>query len=171
MGLSLQLDMFHLYFFVSEQSSAQDDNKGNLNFSTTSKSKFSNELTKILANKNFNSRILPFPKYNNQMANIQKIKESGPSETKDYRLIRKYDVKQLGSEYRIVDKKHERILLYAEEVFDIIEEVHVATRHGGRDQILSRLRVVYENITRELVMLFIENCEECQKKRKKSGRH
>lgn len=103
------------------------------------------------------------------MTKLKKIKESGPWETKDYRIDKKYDVKQLGSEFRIITRKNQRILLYAEEVFDVIAEAHIATRHGGRDQTLSQLRFVYENITREIVMLFIEHCQDCQFKRKKTG--
>lgn len=111
--------------------------------------------------------MLTYAKYNALLTKLMRVKDSGPYENKDYALIKKYDVKQFGAEYRIVSRKQERILLYAEEIYDIIEEVHIATRHGGRDQIICRLKPVYENITRELIMLFIDTCDECHQKKKK----
>lgn len=155
--------------YVSEQKSEEKITE--IGCSGSIKDKFSNELKKILETKNANTRLLSFSKYMDLLAKIKSIKESGPCETKDYRIIKRFDLLKLGSESRIITRKQERILLYAEEVYDIIEEVHIATGHGGRDQTLNRLKLTYENITRELVMLFIENCDNCKQKRRKSEKH
>lgn len=61
-------------------------------------------------------------------------------------------------------------MVYADEMYDIIKKAHLATRHGGRDMIMSQLKLKYGNITTEMVMLFIEVCQTCQKKREQYGR-
>lgn len=154
-------------FMFSELSREEQDVRENVTCTINMKAKFSNDLKRILETKNVNTRLLSLSKYNDLLAKIIRIKESGPCETRDYRIIRRFDVVQLGLESRIITRKYKRILLYAEEVYDIIEEVHIVTGHGGRDQILNRLKLVYENITRELVMLFIENCDRCKQRKKK----
>lgn len=121
--------------------------------------------------KGANSRLYSLSKYNDFLTKLRKVKESGPSEIRDYHIIKKYDVKQLGSEHRIVTKKHQRILLYAEEVYEIIKKAHIATCHGGRDLTMSQLRFLYENVTKEIVMLYIENCEDCLLKRRRTVKY
>lgn len=78
----------------------------------------------------------------------------------------------------------DNILYYAcaEEMYNIVMRAHINTDHGGRDNMLMRAHMntdhggrdkmltevnkQYANVTRDVLNLFKEMCEECQLKKK-----
>ena len=55
-------------------------------------------------------------------------------------------------------------LLYVshDDMFDAIREVHLATGHGARDVMHDRAKQQYVNLTKEVLQLYSDLCEECQ---------
>jgi len=73
------------------------------------------------------------------------------------KLIKKRDNPEASPTYYV----------HTEEIFDVIKRVHIVTGHGGRDKMLKALNPKYANVSREVVELYKELCEECMKKRKR----
>lgn len=137
--------------------------------SDDAKEMFTLETSKRLERKRANCKVLTLTKYNELLARIERIKNRGPcsSVPSDYKVIKRYDVIEIDSEHRIVNKNTGKILVFAEEMYDIIKTAHIEAKHGGRDQTFRRIKTKYDNITTEMIVLFIEKCE-CQYKRRKS---
>lgn len=129
---------------------------------------FNKEISKRLEKKAGNCKIFTLLRYNELVAKLERIKNKGPcpSISSDYKVVKRYILKQLGSEYRIVNKHSGKCLVFVEEMYDIIANEHFATKHGGRDQTFRKIKATYDNITIEMVVLFIERCP-CQRKKKK----
>ena len=47
-------------------------------------------------------------------------------------------------------------------MFDAIREVHLATGHGARDVMHDRAKQQFVNLTKEVLQLYSDLCEECQ---------
>uniref|UniRef100_A0A914CWL8 Integrase zinc-binding domain-containing protein n=1 Tax=Acrobeloides nanus TaxID=290746 RepID=A0A914CWL8_9BILA len=56
-------------------------------------------------------------------------------------------------------------MAYYEALFDLINEAHIQTQHGGRDIIMDHLKH-YFGIPRQAYKIFLDNCEVCQRKKK-----
>ena len=54
-------------------------------------------------------------------------------------------------------------------MYSIVLRAHLNTGHGGRDKMLKEVNKKYANVTRDVLNLFKEMCEECQLKKKKKG--
>lgn len=136
-----------------------------------SKEIFNNEIQFILEKKAINSKILSYARYTELLGRLRRVKNRGlcTGNTADYSLIKRYNVKKIDSEYRIINRKTGNIMVYVDEMYDIIKEAHLATKHGGRDMMMSKLKLKYGNITTEMVVLFLEVCQLCQQKREKVG--
>ncbi|XP_060845364.1 KRAB-A domain-containing protein 2-like [Rhopalosiphum padi] len=51
-------------------------------------------------------------------------------------------------------------------MFDIIQQTHIQTGHGGRTRMIKELQCKYKNIIYEIVMLYLSLCIQCQTKQK-----
>jgi hypothetical protein len=54
--------------------------------------------------------------------------------------------------------------IHNEELFDVIHKVHLSIRHGGRYRMEHEVNTKYKNITRDMIMLYINSCESCKRK-------
>jgi hypothetical protein len=52
-------------------------------------------------------------------------------------------------------------------MFNVVQKIHIATGHGGRDQMIKEANKKYANVSIEALELFKELCEECQLKKRK----
>ena len=52
-------------------------------------------------------------------------------------------------------------------MYNIVMRAHINTGHGGRDRMLKEVNKKYANVTRDVLNLFKEMCEECQLKKRK----
>jgi hypothetical protein len=50
------------------------------------------------------------------------------------------------------------------QLYDIIHEVNLSIGHGGRNRMEHEINKKYKNITRDVIMLYLNNCESCKKK-------
>lgn len=140
----------------------------------TMRSNFNEQIQLILMNKREdNNAFLSTSDYSRVIQQVKKSKKSlntvgEKKTTKDYRVIRKYDILVMnGKEHLIrpIDEKNV-VLYYAtiDELFDILYDTHSAIGHGGRNRMVSELKNNYCNITNETIMVFLKLCAECHKK-------
>jgi hypothetical protein len=54
--------------------------------------------------------------------------------------------------------------VHNEELFDVIHNVNLSIGHGGRHRIKHKVNTKYKNITRDMIMLYLNSCESCKKK-------
>ncbi|XP_030765291.1 KRAB-A domain-containing protein 2-like [Sitophilus oryzae] len=119
-----------------------------------------------------NNRGLPMEKY---CALIEEVKNAKVAERKSPRmhwLLKHYDVLLVqGMEKLIVPLNNESVdviyYVHDDELFDILQEVHTSTGHGGRDRMMKKTKEKYKNIVRTEVLLFINLCVSCQTKQKR----
>jgi hypothetical protein len=52
-------------------------------------------------------------------------------------------------------------------MYNIVMRAHINTGHGGRYKMLKEVNKKYANVTRDVLNLFKEMCEECQLKKRK----
>lgn len=66
----------------------------------------------------------------------------------------------------MVKDEGKTIIYYAhlEETFQIIHECHLPIGHDGRIRMMKELKSNYKNVTAELVTIYLNLCESCQKK-------
>lgn len=103
---------------------------------------------------------------------IQKVKESKIKVTsklpEEYQRLRKYNVVSTkGIEKLIVPVKESNLIKYyvhIEEIFQVLHDAHIAIGHGGRNHMEKELSTKYKNITREMIVIYLNLCEICQKK-------
>jgi hypothetical protein len=51
-----------------------------------------------------------------------------------------------------------------EELFDVIHKVHLSIGNGGRNRMEYEINTKYKNITRDMIMLYLNSCESCKRK-------
>jgi len=54
--------------------------------------------------------------------------------------------------------------VHDEELFDIIHDVHLSIVHDGWNKMEHEVNTKYKNITRDIIMLYLNSCESCKKK-------
>ena len=52
-------------------------------------------------------------------------------------------------------------------MFNVVQKIHIATGHGGRDKMIKEANTKHANVSIEALKLFKERCEECQLKKRK----
>lgn len=135
------------------------------------KKRFYETITVLIASKGKNNQLFTNDQY---LSLIIKVKESKNKVTKktpeDYQRLARYDVVKIGaSEKLIIPVKNEGdpIMYYAHlnETFQIIHDCHISIGHGGRVRMMKELKLRYKNVTAELVTVYLNLCESCQKKK------
>lgn len=85
----------------------------------------------------------------------------------DYRRIKQYDVINTPDGDRLIVKqkpgdKNVQMYVYKEEIYDIIQDAHLKSKHGGRSKIINMLRPLYKNITNVSVRAYLHLCGKCK---------
>ncbi|XP_048480297.1 KRAB-A domain-containing protein 2-like [Plutella xylostella] len=88
----------------------------------------------------------------------------------DYLFLRKYDVALRDGQERLVEAvllqpmaiqpRVGKIYLYKEEIFDTLHKAHIETGHGNADDVMRHLKP-YQNVTINIVHMFLKYCKEC----------
>ena len=90
---------------------------------------------------------------------------------KDYRLLKSYDVERTEVHDIVIERlfKPGTNLVYCHinEIFDVVHEIHLSNGHGARDIMHHEAKKRYANVTREILQMYCELCEECQLKKNK----
>lgn len=137
----------------------------------TMKNRFNKTVLKRIAKKGKNSQLFTTDRYNSL---IMKVKEAKSKTSKklpqDYQRLAKYDVIKIGTSEKLiapVKKEGDPIIYYAhlDETFQIIHECHISIGHGGRVRMMKKLKSKYKNVTAEMVTIYLNLCDSCQKKK------
>ncbi|XP_046981447.1 KRAB-A domain-containing protein 2-like [Schistocerca americana] len=109
----------------------------------------------------------------NKLVNETEEAQSAEKKTqKQYRRLTPFKVINIcGTRTLVTRKEPMKYYVCVEEIFDIIEAVHEALGHGGRDRLKVETSRKYANITVEMINIYPPMCETCQRKRsiKKRG--
>jgi len=129
------------------------------------------EIMELVANKKDNNFYFNKDKYANCLEEVKTAKNVKKKEAIHYRRIKRYDILTIGGEEKLIAPVKEdngEIKYYAcyEDLFNILEETHVAVGHGGRTRMFKECSRKYKNITVEALMTYLKLCEPCQKKQK-----
>ena len=73
--------------------------------------------------------------------------------------MKRFDVITIGGAKNFISKGEPVKYLLAEEIFDIIESTHIATRHGRRDKMNMETLRKYGNITIATINRFLSLCD------------
>lgn len=77
-------------------------------------------------------------------------------------LLKKYDVIQISEEEKLIVPVTEgNTIKYYVQLFNIIHEVHLSIGHGGRNRMENGINMKFKNLTREYIMLYLNNCQSC----------
>ena len=94
--------------------------------------------------------------------------------TKDYRLVKTYELIAISSGDKAVQRlrKPGTNLLYIshDDMYNTIHAIHLETGHGARDVMHDSARKHYVNLTKEVLQLYTDLCEECQLKKNGKSR-
>jgi hypothetical protein len=71
---------------------------------------------------------------------------------------------KIGSKSILCDVKTNKPILIYEEMYDVFKQIHEETAHGGRDKCMDSLSINYSWCNRQLLQLFINNCQACQQR-------
>ncbi|XP_043491623.1 KRAB-A domain-containing protein 2-like [Polistes fuscatus] len=135
------------------------------------KQRFDDEVSKMRVNAARNSFFLTETSYQKLINDVQNAKTTTKKESRDYKLLKRYDVIIIGKKSKLIYPLKEGVntiqyYITDSELFHILHEAHLATGHGGRDKMSKELSTKYKNITRHDLELYIHLCEPCQKKKK-----
>ena len=92
-------------------------------------------------------------------------------EAKDYRLLKHYDIEEIRTPNKVIERLFRPgtnlIFVTKAELFNVIHEMHLLAGHGARDVMFHKAKEKYANVTREVLQLYTNLCEDCQLKKKK----
>lgn len=147
------------------------------------KREFNKRLDELLMMKNHNAQIYNKAAY---FELLEKVKEAQSLQNhkrpEHYQRLKKFEVVKMadGTEKLIVPgaliNNTIRFYVHTEEIFDILHEAHtVNTKHGGRNRMDKYVNQHYKNITREVIVMYLNLCSVCGKQytaptTKKNGR-
>ncbi|CAH4029015.1 unnamed protein product [Pieris brassicae] len=133
------------------------------------KERFNARIRELTSTKGQNTQILSKKAYQETIEKVKWTKKKTSSKKpEDYQRLKRYDVLTIGNiEKLIVPVKQTDLIkfyVHTEEVFQIIDETHISMSHAGRNKMSTELHSRFKNITREMINIYIELCETCQKK-------
>lgn len=143
------------------------------------KREFNKRLNELLMLKNHNAQLYTKPAY---FELLEKVKEAqnvqNHKRPEHYQRLKRFEVVKMadGTEKLIVpgplSKSTIRCYVHTEEIFDILHKAHtVDTNHGGRNRMDKYVNQYYKNITREVIIMYLNLCTVCGKQytTKKNG--
>ena len=92
-------------------------------------------------------------------------------EPKDYQLLKRYDVVQIGNTVKLIylvaeGSSSTKYYVQKEDIYDVIVDAHLTIGHGGRNRTIKETQTKYKNITTESIMLYLSLCVPCLKRPK-----
>jgi len=84
-------------------------------------------------------------------------------------LLRKYDVLEVVGIEKLI-RKGDGIIYYCtvDELYPLIKTVHSGVGHGGLHKTFKELKRQFANVSREIIRIFIQMCEQCVLKKNHS---
>lgn len=111
--------------------------------------------------------------YNTVMEEVRAAMVQQHKTSLDRRRLKKYQIFRVnGCEKLVMANMGESVkyFMHLEEMYEIIEDAHVKTGHGGKHRIEHHLKQKYSNVNREAILIFLSLCKTCHEKRSSSKR-
>nr|XP_024215912.1 KRAB-A domain-containing protein 2-like isoform X1 [Halyomorpha halys] len=109
-------------------------------------------------------------KYEHFIKKVKTLKVNPHKDGNDYRFLKRYDVIEINGVTKLIspatDKESITYFVYDEELFEVLNDAHITTGHGGRDRMVKHLKSKYKNITYKDILLFLSLCQPCLQKQK-----
>lgn len=134
------------------------------------KNRFDERLNELCSSKGQNTQILTKPQY---LELIEKVKTSKSKvvnkKPEDYQRLRRFDVMTIGEKEKLIvpveeGKEQIRFYVHREEIFQHLHDAHISIGHGGRNRMEKEINLKYKNITREMIVIYLNLCMTCEKK-------
>ena len=87
---------------------------------------------------------------------------------RNYHILKTYNLVSLGGVERVARKKGGKYMITKNEALNVIRLMHQESGHAGERKTHKKIQDQYDNITRGLVREYINRCERCCEKRKKT---
>jgi hypothetical protein len=133
--------------------------------------KFYEKLTEIQRKKGPNATLIKKEKYDSILKRLLDLQQNrGLQKNKmDYYHLKKYEIQETTIENtttrKLVKKGCTKRYIFEEEMFDVINNIHNAKGHAGRDIMEKQINQGYANVPREYIMLYLRLCETCNLKK------
>lgn len=136
------------------------------------KKEFNKRLYELLRSKNQNAQIYTKTAYLNL---VHKVKEAQDVQIhkrpEHYQRLKRFEVVKMadGTEKLrvpgpLTKSNTMRFYVHTEEIFDILHKAHrVNSKHGGRNCMDRYVKKYYKNITREIIIMYLNLCVVCGK--------
>jgi hypothetical protein len=136
----------------------------------TVETKFHDEVIQLLDdNKSINTIIFTRQRYNETIHSVKEAKSVTKKKQLQRYLTKKYDVLEIAGIEKLVRKGTDIIYYYTtEELYRLMKTAHSGIGHGGIHKTYKELKKQFANISREVIKLFIQLCEQCILKKKRS---
>ncbi|XP_017772779.1 PREDICTED: uncharacterized protein LOC108559909 isoform X2 [Nicrophorus vespilloides] len=123
-----------------------------------------------------NGALMTNDRYLELIKDVKHAKSCKKKVPRDYWLLHRYDVVTIQDIEKLI--KPMKVFNYAEvvfyvkkdDLFDVLYDVHLQTGHKGRDTMVKVIRRKYKNVTQEQILIFLETCEVCQRKKSEKKR-
>lgn len=130
--------------------------------------KFLLSVTKLVESKSYNSNVFSKEKYFQTIKEVKEAKEKGKKSSHDYRHAAKYDMISVQGTEKLIEatygeRDQTRYYVHKEE-FDILHDTHLNIGHGGRTHMLKELQGKYENMTKQVIVLYLALCKQCHQR-------
>lgn len=83
----------------------------------------------------------------------------------DYRFMKRYDVIDVNGTTKLISpqtvQESIKYFVYDEDLFQVLNDAHITTGHGGRDRMVRHLKSKYKNITYKDILIFLSLCDTC----------
>ena len=132
---------------------------------------FDRKIDELDEKKGLSSTFLSNDKYQFIMHRLKEIASGAKKDAKDHRLVKRYDIEVTRTPTITIERLFKAgtnlVFVTKSELFNVIHELHLLKGHGARDVMFHEAKERYANVTREVLQLYVDACEECQLKRKK----
>ena len=168
---------------VPEDKTKRVGNDNSIFYKMTSREIFMERISEMRSKQASNNRAITQEGYANTIKKLKQLVTKVPGKgipgfsTNDYNLVNTHEILTVEKNGTVIEilvrpgkedtnKKLEYITV--EEMFDVINDIHKKTKHGGRDEMHPVLMDKYANITQKQCQVFVNSCEQCQKKKVRS---
>lgn len=99
---------------------------------------------------------------------VKSLKIKSHKDGNEYRFLKRYDVIDINGVTKLISPLTEedtiKFFVNDEDLFEVLNDAHTTTGHGGRDRMVKHLKTKYKNITYKDILIFLSLCELCLQK-------
>ncbi|CAG2256746.1 unnamed protein product [Mytilus edulis] len=126
--------------------------------------KFNDEIIKLCDdnNKSSNNSLFTRERYRETIGNVKKAKLSSKKTALQRYFLRQYDILSVAGIEKLI-RKGDIFFYYCtvDELYPLIRTAHSGIGHGGIHKTYKELIKQFANISREIIRIFIQMCEQC----------